>query len=340
MAVGLGACSRSAGRPGDPPTGGASTPPGTPGGGVVAEVNGAPVLASELNARASSSLARLRQEEYEIRRRALDEIVEERLLDAEASKRGISREELLQREVEAKTPPASAAEIERIYDQNKTRFAGQPKQQALARIGEILGRRAKAERHDAYLETLRSRAQVAVHLQVPRIPVEIPKDAPAQGPASAPVTIVEFTDYQCPFCHRAQGVMDRILSRYRGKVRLVHLDFPLQGHPGAFPAARASRCAGEQGKFWEYDHDLMTQPGSLDDADLKGRAARVGLRPESFASCLGSGRHDASIRASFEQGEAVGVSGTPGYFVNGRMIAGALPYEEFARVIDEELQGR
>jgi protein-disulfide isomerase len=314
MAVGLGACSRSAGRPGDPPTGGASTPPGTPGGGVVAEVNGAPVLASELNARASSSLARLRQEEYEIRRRALDEIVEERLLDAEASKRGISREELLQREVEAKTPPASAAEI--------------------------VGRRAKAERHDAYLETLRSRAQVAVHLQVPRIPVEIPKDAPAQGPASAPVTIVEFTDYQCPFCHRAQGVMDRILSRYRGKVRLVHLDFPLQGHPGAFPAARASRCAGEQGKFWEYDHDLMTQPGSLDDADLKGRAARVGLRPESFASCLGSGRHDASIRASFEQGEAVGVSGTPGYFVNGRMIAGALPYEEFARVIDEELQGR
>ncbi len=334
----LGACSAT--RAGDPPTvGQPSASPTASGVGVVGEVNGSPILASELDAKASSRLARLRQEEYEIRRQTLDEIVDERLLDAEAAKRGISRDELLQREVDAKTPAPSASEVETLYEQNKTRFAGQPKQQALARIGEVLGQRAKAERHNAYLEDLRSKARVAVRLEVPRTQVEIPKDAPVRGPASAPVTIVEFTDYQCPFCHRAQGVMDQILTRYQGKVRLVHLDFPLQGHPGAFPAARASRCAAEQDKFWEYDHDLMTQPGPLDDADLKARAARIGLQAAPFASCLASDRHDTAIRAAFEQGASLGVNGTPGYFVNGRMVNGALPYEEFARVIDEELRG-
>jgi len=149
---------------------------------------------------------------------------------------------------------------------------------------------------------------------------------------------VEFTDYQCPYCHQAQGVMDQVLQRYSGKVRLVHLDFPLDGHPGAFPAARAARCAGDQGKFWEYHHSLMTSPGAFDDADFKGRASGLGLDASSFGRCLSSSRHDPAIRASLEQGEGLGVTGTPAYFVNGRMISGARPVESFAEVIDAELR--
>jgi protein-disulfide isomerase len=340
----LAACSRGK-APAAPAASGAaaarpSASPTASGVGVVAEVNGSPIFVSELDAKASSRLVRLRQEEYEIRRQTLDELVAERLLDAQAAKGGMSRDELLRREVDLKTPAETTSAVEALYEQNKARFSGQPKEQALARIREVLGLRAKAERHEAYVQELRAKARVAVRLEAPRTRVDLPADAPSTGPASAAVTIVEFADYQCPFCHRAQAVMDRLLSRYAGKVRLVHLAFPLEGHPGAFPAAQASRCAGEQGKFWEYHHGLMTAPGLLDDADLKARAAKLGLEAAEFGSCLASGRHDAAIRAAFEQGESLGVSGTPAYFVNGRMLTGARPYEEFAQVIDAELSVR
>jgi protein-disulfide isomerase len=315
----------------------AAASPTASGVGVVAEVNGNPIFAAELDAKAASRLARLRQEEFEIRQQALDEIVTDRLLGAEAAKRGVSRDELLRTEVEARTPAVAASEVEGAYEQNKTRFAGEPKEVALARIRQVLTQRAGAERRRAYLQELRGKARVAVRLEPPRTRVELPPKAPAIGPAAAAVTIVEFTDYQCPFCHRAQTVMDEILARYKGKVRLVHLDFPLDGHPGALPAARASRCAGEQGKFWEYHHGLMTAPGLLDDADLKDRAAKLSLKAPEFASCLASDRYNDPIHADFEQGASLGVSGTPAYFVNGRMVSGAVPYEEFSRVIDSEL---
>jgi protein-disulfide isomerase len=308
--------------------------------GVVAEVNGAPILLSELDQKAATRLLRLRQEEYEIRRQALDELVAEKLVEAEAKKRGLSAEELLKREVAAKTEAPSPATILSLYEQNKARFGTTPKDQALARIRDVVGQRAEAERRAAFEKELRDQARVAVRLDPPRASVSVPDGAPATGPATVPVSIVEFTDYQCPYCHRAQSVIDELLARYKGKVRLVHMDFPLEGHPGALPAARAARCAGEQGKFWEFHRDLMTAQGTLDDADLKSRAGKLGLKAADFGTCLASGRHDATIKASFEQGEALGVTGTPAYFVNGRMLSGARPIEAFSQVIDAELAGR
>jgi len=151
---------------------------------------------------------------------------------------------------------------------------------------------------------------------------------------------VEFTDYQCPYCHRAQRVIDELLSRYPGRLRFVHLDFPLDGHPGAVPAARAARCAAEQGKFWEYHRGLMTAPGPLDAADLARRASTLRLDGSSFDSCLSSGRHDGAIQASLRQGEELGVTGTPAYFVNGRMLSGARPIEDFAELVEAELAAR
>ncbi|HXK11577.1 MAG TPA: thioredoxin domain-containing protein [Vicinamibacteria bacterium] len=349
VAVVLAGCSRTAGPA--PSSGGSTTaavapaaaPSSSPtvsGVGVVAEVNGAPILASELDQKLGARLGRLRQEEYEIRRQALDELIGERLVAAEAAKRGTTTEELLRKEVDAKAAPMSDAQIETIYEQNKARFGGQARADALARIRDAVVGRAKAERRAAFEKELRDAARVAVRLDAPRASVDIPANAPSTGAANAPVTIVEFTDYQCPYCHRAQGVIDEVLQRYSGKVRLVHLDFPLDGHPGAIPAARAARCAGEQGRFWEYHRNLMTTNGALDDADLKGRAASLQLSAPSFASCLSSGRFDAAIQASVRQGEGLGVTGTPAYFVNGWMISGARPVESFAEVIDAQLAGR
>ena len=341
-ALALAACSRPAGVSSSP---GASAAPASAaaasvsGVGVVAEVNGAPILASELEPKLAGRLARLRQEEYEIRRQALEELIAERLVAAEAAKRKITPEELLRQEVDAKAAALPAAQVEAIYEQNKGRFAGQPRADALVRIREVVGQRAKAERRAAFEKELRGAARVAVRLEVPRAAVPIPAGAPSTGPADAKVTIVEFTDYQCPYCHRAQAVIDEVLARYSGKVRFVHLDFPLDGHPGAMPAARAARCAGEQGKFWEYHRSLMTAPGTLDEADLKGRASALKLNAGAFGSCLASSRHDDAIHASFRQGEELGVTGTPAYFVNGRMLSGARPVEAFTELIDAELAG-
>jgi protein-disulfide isomerase len=311
--------------------------PAATGVGVVAEVDGAPIMASELEQRAASRLARLRQEEFDIRSQALDELIGERLLAAEAERRKTSLEDLLKREVETKAQRLSPAELEQVYEQNKARFGDLPKPEALARISEVLGERGVAERRAAFTKELRAKARVAVRLEPPRAGVQVPAGAPYSGPQGAPVTIVEFTDYQCPYCHRAQATIDELVRRYPEKVRLVHLDFPLEGHPGAVPAARAARCAGEQNRFWDYHRDLMTRPGILDKADLEGRAARLGLKADAFASCVASPRHDEAIRADFAQGESLGVTGTPAYFVNGRMLSGARPVEDFAAVIDAEL---
>jgi protein-disulfide isomerase len=131
-----------------------------------------------------------------------------------------------------------------------------------------------------------------------------------------------------------------VLQRYAGKVRLVHLDFPLDGHAEALPAARAARCAGEQGRFWEYHRSMMSRPGSLDTADLRGRAAQLKLDAGKFDPCLASERYDEAIRAELRQGAELGVTGTPAYFVNGRMLSGSRPIESFVEVIDAELAGR
>src|SRR5262245_53380703 len=214
---------------------------------AVAHVDDAVITQADLDARVESRLARLRQEEYEIRKQALDEIVDERLIELEAKKRGISKEDLLKDEVERQAKKPTAADIDAIYNQYKSRLGGRTREQAGPEIERMLIEREQQTRRDAFVQRLRSAAKVTIALDAPRTAVPIPASAPLLGPSNAPVTIVEFADYQCPYCHRAQDTVDLVMSRYAGKVQLVHRDFPLDGHPGAYPAARAARCAGEQG---------------------------------------------------------------------------------------------
>jgi len=323
--------------PAPPPASARSSAPVTTATGVVAEVNGAAIQSRELDERVYNRLASLRQQEYDVRRQALEEMIAERLVAAEAAKRGISAEALLKQEVDKKAALPDEAQLDTIYEQNKPRFGNAPKKEAVARIREILTQRAVAERRAVFEKDLRRAASVSVRLEPPRIDVKIPAGAPATGPKDAPVTIVEFTDYQCPYCHQSQRAIDEVLSRYSGKVRLVHLDFPLDIHAEAVSAARAARCAGEQGKFWEFHRSLMVQKGSMDEDDLKARAKTLELQERAFGSCLASDRHDDAIRAELHQGTELGVTGTPAYFVNGRMLSGSQPVDSFVDVIDAEL---
>ncbi len=159
-----------------------------------------------------------------------------------------------------------------------------------------------------------------------------------RGPAGAPVTIVEFGDFQCPLCKRTQPVLDQLLKEYRGKVRLVFKNFPLASHPGARPAAEAARCAAARGVFWEY-HDLLYLPGTdFSREALIGYAGRLALDREAFAACLDARQFRDEIDADVREGRALGIPGTPTFLINGKLLVGAQPIEAFREAIAEALQ--
>jgi protein-disulfide isomerase len=176
----------------------------------------------------------------------------------------------------------------------------------------------------------------------PVVRVEVPVDgAPVRGSADAAVTLVEFSDFHCPFCKQVQPTLTQILERYPGKVKLVYRDFPIDGlHPEARRAAEAARCARDQGKFWEYHDLLFAGPASAAPEELKRYAGQVGLDLTVFGPCLSAGVHRAAVQRDLDEGTRLGVTGTPGFFVNGRPLSGAQPLEAFARVIEEELTAR
>lgn len=163
-------------------------------------------------------------------------------------------------------------------------------------------------------------------------------DDPQKGPANAKVTIIEFSDFQCPFCARAQPTLEQIFQTYGSKVRLVYRDFPLSFHQNAQKAAEAAECADEQGKFWEYHDILFANQNALDTESLKKYAAELKLDSQKFNSCLDSGKYGQEVKKDFSDGQSAGVQGTPAFFINGRLVSGAQPFENFKAIIDEELK--
>ena len=169
----------------------------------------------------------------------------------------------------------------------------------------------------------------------------IEDDDPVDGSSDAPVTIVEFSDYECPFCGRFYNdALKQIRSEYidTGKVRVVYRDFPLSFHPDAQKAAEAAECAGKQNKYWEMHDKLFENNTALGVANLKQYAVDIGLNAEQFNSCLDNGETASEIRADFSDGSAAGVSGTPTFFINGQKIVGAQPYAAFKAAIDAALE--
>jgi protein-disulfide isomerase len=161
---------------------------------------------------------------------------------------------------------------------------------------------------------------------------------PSLGPANAPVTIVEFSDFECPFCAGMFPTLKKVEENYKDKVRVVYRQFPLNAiHPKAQKAAEASLCANEQGKFWQYHDALFSDQQKLAVDDLKARAAALALNAETFAACLDSGKHAAAVRDSIVEGSKAGVDGTPALFINGRYLNGNQPYAEIEKIIEDEL---
>ena len=150
------------------------------------------------------------------------------------------------------------------------------------------------------------------------------------------MTIIAFSDYECPYCKRAETTVAQVMDNYGKEVRYVHRDFPLPFHANANPAAQAARCAGDQGKFWEY-HDKIFAAADLSTTALQQTAPDLGLDRTKFDECLSSGKYKAQIEADIAAGSEVGVNGTPAFFINGRLLSGAQPFEKFKEVIDGEI---
>jgi protein-disulfide isomerase len=272
-----------------------------------------------------------------MQKQLLDDLINKRLQEKEAEARKISVDELIRQEVEAKVPDVSDAEAKDFYEKNKARFGPTTEADAVVQIKTGLRGQRVNEKKQEYVNGLRTKAAVKILMEPPRLEVASDGD-PAKGPEAAPVTIVEFSDFQCPFCSRVLPTLKKIEETYGSKVRIVFRDLPLlQLHPNAAKAAEAGQCAAEQGKFWEMHDKMFANQQALGVAELKKYAAELGLKSEAFDQCLDSNKNEAECKKDSEDAQKYGLSGTPGFFINGRMLDGARPYEMFAQIIDEEL---
>ncbi|HYC91675.1 MAG TPA: thioredoxin domain-containing protein [Thermoanaerobaculia bacterium] len=301
----------------------------------VATIGTVAVSEEELEKAVGAKLARLMSDVYNIRRGVLEELISTKLIDAEAARRRITADELLKAEVEAKIAEPDLAEVDRIFEGVADRFPGMSKEQAIAEIIKSMRERRIQTRKAEYIRELRDAAGVQVNIQPPRF--EVKAEGPSRGSASALVTIVEFSDFECQFCGRAVETLKKIEDKYGDDVRIVFRDYPLAMHRGAKRAAEAGHCAHEQGKFWELHDKLFSKGGPISDPDIFRFATQIGVDHERFSTCMTSGKFKDAWKASADEGVRVGVQSTPTFFVNGRLLVGAAGYEQFARVIDEEL---
>lgn len=325
----------------------ASTPtaaaPAADSGEVVAVVAGEEVRSGELDTWIREDLFRREvgskgaAELFEFRMDALQRMVDEKLLEAEAKKAGVSVDELLARQATGGAA-VTDAEVNSFYEENKPRMGNATLEQIGPRIRRFLEERQGNEARQKYVQSLRDAAKVTIAMEAPR--VQVAADGPARGPANAPVTIIEFSDYQCPFCKRAEPIVNEVMKRYPDQVRLVFRHFPLdQIHPRARPAAEAAACAEEQGKFWEF-HQKLFEGDGFEQANLVAYAEGVGLDKAKFEACVNERRFKDKVDADAAAGREAGVSGTPAFFVNGIMMSGAKPVEEFVEIIEREIQAK
>jgi protein-disulfide isomerase len=315
----------------------------------IALVDGVPITEDEILAAAAGDLedlenerlqfeAEARSREHQIIAGTLEQMIIDRLLDAESEKRGVSRDQLLDLEVWARVPEPTVAEIESVYQANLQQLIALPREEAIGRVTQFLNQRNYDSALAVYIDGLKEEYSVEERLEPYRVAVET-EGYPAHGPENAPITLIEFSDFECPFCRQTQPVLDQIETRFEDSIRFVFRQFPLTDiHPRAQKAAEASLCAGDQGEFWPMHDLLFAEPIELEVASLKFKADSLGLDRDVFDSCLDSSKYASRVDEEIRDGILAGVSATPTIFINGRQLTGALPYEEYVAIIEEELE--
>jgi protein-disulfide isomerase len=336
--LGVAGCTQEA--DGTKTSSGASSKPADSKTGNVATVDGVPITQQQLEDHVAAKLVEIDNQRYEVLSEGLDELIADQLFEKEAKARGVTPEALAQTEITAKIADPSDTEVQQVYDANKAQLQGQTLEQIKPRIVEYLKNQKSEVRRQQYIAELKQKYKTTVALKPPIIEVETAGRPEKGGGANAPVTIVYFSDYECPFCSRAESVVDQVMKQYGDKIRLVFRDYPLPFHPNARPAAEAASCANAQGKFWEYHAKLFANQNDLGADKLTAYAEQVGLDKGKFADCLAKKPYTAAIDKDMADAQKVGVNGTPAFFINGRMLSGAQPFDKFKEIIDDELASK
>lgn len=302
----------------------------------LAVVGGQPIYDDDLLPFVQSQVFQLRMQEYELKSRALENLVNQRLLEAAAKKKGIPVANVLPQEVDAKVPEPTDAELQALYIVQKD-VLKKPFEELRPQLYQLLKQAKLQQARQDYYRNLREEAGVAIFLQKPR--VEVAHDpARLRGSPKAALVIVEFSDFQCPYCRAVQPTLKSVLAKYEGQVSLGYRDFPLRDiHPQAELAAEASRCAREQGKFWEYHDLLFEHPNKLNRDGLREHARALKLDEKQFDVCVSSGRFKTQIEQDRQLGLRAGVNATPAFVINGTLLTGNLPQEAFEKAIQAEL---
>jgi protein-disulfide isomerase len=311
-------------------------------GDIVATVGSASITLAQVDEKAlqqstgNFGAMKLVQAVYEARRLAIDELVDDTLLEQDAAARKLDPAKVVDQEITAKVAIPSDGDVNAWYQQNQGRLQGATLDQTRPSIRAYLVQQRTLAARQQYLDALKAKTTVRISLDAPRT-VIAKADRPSKGPSNAPIELIEFSDFQCPFCESAFPTVKQVLATYGNRIHFVYRHYPLTIHPNARPAAEASQCADEQGQFWAFHDRLFGDQAHLADADFKRVAAELHMNTAQFNACVDSRKYKNDVDTDIRAGDEAGVSGTPAFYINGRMLSGAQPFEAFKRVIDEEL---
>lgn len=299
---------------------------------VVARVSGTDLTLVDLQQKEGGKLLQAEYQYYLNERKALEDLIDTRLLADEARKRNISLDQLLDTEVYKGVKDPTEDQLEVYYEGLDTQQPYQAvREDVLQHIRELRRTKARA----AFVENLRKEAKINILLMPPSANVEIAK-AYSSGSLNAPVVLVEFADYECPYCQKVNPQIQQLKKEYGDNLTVIYKDFPLPMHHGSEKAAEASRCAGEQGKFWEY-HDVLFYSRLIDVDALKEHARVLNLDGDRFDTCLDSGKQASAVKQDLDEAKSLGLTGTPSFFVNGHFFSGVVDYAALKDIVNQQL---
>ena len=299
---------------------------------VVARVSNTDLTVGDLQHKEGGKLLQAEYQYYVNERKALDDLIDSRLLADEARRRNIPLDQLLNTEVYKGVKDPTEDQLEVYYEGLDTQQSYESiREEVLNHIRELRRTKARA----AFVANLRKEAKIDVLLLPPSADVNL-SAAYENGSRSAPVVLVEFADYECPYCQKVNPQIQQLKKEYGDNLTVVFKDFPLPMHHGSEKAAEAARCAGEQGKFWEY-HDVLFYSQLTTTDALKQHAQTLKLNQDAFNTCLDSGKEASAVKSDLDEAQSLGLTGTPSFFVNGHFFSGVVDYQALKDIVNQQL---
>jgi protein-disulfide isomerase len=299
---------------------------------VVTVINGEKITRTQLHELESSSLLQASYDFYQKEQKALNDLIARRLVEGEARRQQLTVDELLKKEVDSKLKDLTDEQLHTVYDV----FGPNESFESMrAKIQDTVRQQRVQRARSAYIDKLREKNNVLVLLAPPRAELEV-GDAARRGPANAAIQLVEFADYECPYCIKVYPELKKLEAEFGDRISIVYKDYPMPMHAHAQKAAEAARCARAQNKFWEY-HDRLYSSTAIEVPQLRKFASDLGLDVAKFTACLESGQQTAAVQKDAAEAQKIGLTGTPSFFLNGHFFTGAFQYEDLRKMVLREL---